>query len=201
MADDRFLRFTYDSDNARIELARLSKGVDQLTRARFSAALERFFQEAKRDVHVLSGALRASGKRRVNDSAYHWRGRVTFGGYTPVPRRNQKKNPNNVDYARIENFREGVREIPMRESRSKVTKTNPNPGPGRMVPDRRRIKGEYGTPHFFFDEAKIQALFTEIEQDALDWLTKRDATRKAGQARRAAKAAREGRTYTPRNSS
>ncbi len=193
---DAILNVDFDTRDAGIELDRLRRGLDELTRKRLAAALERYFQQTQRDVHVLSGALKASGKRRIRDSAHHWEGHISYGGKTPVRRLRQKNRPYYVDYAEIENNYEGVRTEPKRRSRRK----NSKPGAQERSSDYNKIDpASYGTPHQFFDDAEITALFNEITQDVLDWLASQALKRQKGREYRARKAAAEGRTYKPRN--
>lgn len=169
MASDDKIRATFDSRDAQIELDRLSKGMDVKTRARLSGDLEAFFQDTQKRVHVLSGALRSSGRRYVRDGAQKWRGTVTYGGYSKVARYISSKtleprdtdDAHNVDYAAIENNLDGVK---------------------------------YGTPHHFFDEGDIQNVFDRVQQDVADWVYGDPKTRRRARDR----TTRAAKRYTPR---
>lgn len=191
---DAKLKVSFDTDDAKLEFARLNRGLDDLTRKDLAATLERLFQQTQRQVHVLSGALKASGKRRITDNAKHWRGTITYGGSTTVRRMRQRNRPFYVDYAEIENNLEGVRVPPTRPSRRKNAK------PGDREIRTSDLRGGYGTPHEFFDDDEIQAAFNVITQRVLDWLAKEDVKKAKRRAYNARKAAEAGKPYTPRNS-
>lgn len=159
MTGNNKIRATFDSNDAQLELDRLSKGMDAKTRKALASRFEQLWQETQRKVHVESGALKASGRRYVRDDAKKWRGTITYGGYTPVARHKQKENPNEVDYAVIENDRAGSR------------------------------KKAPGTPHRFFAYDMFDHAMDDIERDVADWLTRRDARNARRRAQYAAKKA------------
>ncbi len=99
------LKYSYDLRDVDAELSRLGKGLDATTLAKLDGRLEQLFQETQAKVHVITGSLKLSGKRRTYPTAYRWRGTITYGGSSQGP-----INP--VRYAVYENAREGVRRQP-----------------------------------------------------------------------------------------
>lgn len=69
--------------------------------AHLENVLDRLFEETQRDVHVITGSLRASGKTSSNVREHVWTGEIIYGGSAPgFPR-----SP--VEYAVYERARGG----------------------------------------------------------------------------------------------
>lgn len=99
------LKYSYDTRDVDAELTRLGKGLDAATVVKLDGRMEQLFRQTQAQVHVITGSLKKSGKRRTYPTPYRWRGTITYGGYS-----RGVNNP--VKYAEYENEREGVRNQP-----------------------------------------------------------------------------------------
>lgn len=92
------MSYSVDISDAMRELRRIDDGPDPATILKLDAVLVTQFQLTQEHVHILSGALRESGRLTGSvDAAGYWEGGFSYGGQTSVP--DWEGNPIDVDYA------------------------------------------------------------------------------------------------------